>query len=125
MYKGIFSKLSAGASFDLNKFEKEAITFRLIKPKEEDAVVNPEVLKKLNIDELRQQNEITYIGEDVPDPLATFEEMYSTYDLPSFIMKNLKKAQFTLPTAVQMQAIPLLMDKRELICCSFTGSGMF
>ena len=127
-----FRKLTAGAHFDLNKFEKDAITLKLRRvdrngptnPDEQDQNPdNPVFDGQKRVDQLRDQHQIQVIGEDVPDPLDTFERMKDEFQVPNFLLRNLQKARFTRPTPVQMQAIPLMMNKRELICCSFTGSG--
>lgn len=38
-------------------------------------------------------------------------------------MLNLKKSNYKKPTPIQMQAIPVLMDRRNVIALAPTGSG--
>jgi len=39
------------------------------------------------------------------------------------MIENVTKRGYQNPTAIQMQAIPLMMHKREVLCCAPTGSG--
>lgn len=118
MSKDIFRQLTNGARFDLKKFQNDASAFHLTKDQQPIEDEN-------DFETLKSQDRIHVIGEDLPDPIDSFETMQRIYHLDDVFMENLRKAQFTRPTPVQMQAIPLMMDKRELICCSFTGSGEF
>ena len=111
MSKDIFRQLTNGA-----RFEKKTSLFKNAKDQKQ---INDED----DFDKLKSQDRIHVIGEDIPDAIDSFEKMKESYNLNSLFMDNLSKAGFKKPTPVQMQAIPLMMDKRELICCSFTGSG--
>ena len=44
-------------------------------------------------------------------------------DLDPNIMLNIEKSGFENPTPIQMQSIPLMLAKRNMICCAPTGSG--
>ena len=117
MSQDIFRQLTSGAKFDLKKFGTDASAFHLAKEQP--------IEDENDFETLKAQDRIHVIGEDLPDPIHSFEQMQKIYRLDDAFMENLKKAHFSKPTPVQMQAIPLMMDKRELICCSFTGSGEF
>lgn len=117
MSKNLFRQLTSGAKFDLKKFDSDASAFQLIK--------NKTIEDENDFEKLKSQDRIHVIGEDIPEPIDSFEKMKKLYNLDEFLMDNLNKANFKKPTPVQMQAIPLMMNKRELICCSFTGSGKF
>lgn len=58
---------------------------------------------------VRAQHRINVHGSDVPDPVCTFEELQTEYRLNPRVLQNLKDASLDSPTAVQMQAIPLMM----------------
>ena len=118
MSNDIFRQLTNGARFDLKKFGTDASAFHLTKDQQPLDDEN-------DFETLKAQDRIHVIGEDLSDPIDSFEQMQKEYNLDEVFMENLKKAHFSRPTPVQMQAIPLMMDKRELICCSFTGSGEF
>lgn len=110
MSKDIFRQLTNGAKFNSNKNSQQPSN-QIIDNEEND------------FNSLKSTDRIHCIGEDIPDPIDSFEKMQELYGLNDIFMENLRKANFEKPTPVQMQAIPLMMDKRELICCSFTGSG--
>ncbi|XP_073680378.1 probable ATP-dependent RNA helicase DDX52 [Garra rufa] len=83
-------------------------------------------LKQLHngkVKRIRRQNRIYVYGTDVPDPVSTFEELQKEYDLDPRIIENIKAAGFLTPTPIQMQAIPLMMHKREILASAPTGSG--
>ncbi|KAG1943556.1 probable ATP-dependent RNA helicase DDX52 isoform X1 [Pimephales promelas] len=83
-------------------------------------------LKQLHqekVNRVRNQNRINVHGTDIPDPVSTFEELQKEYDLDPRVIQNIKTAGFQTPTPIQMQAIPLMMHKREILACAPTGSG--
>uniref|UniRef100_A0A673MFL8 ATP-dependent RNA helicase n=1 Tax=Sinocyclocheilus rhinocerous TaxID=307959 RepID=A0A673MFL8_9TELE len=83
-------------------------------------------LKQLHqekVNRIRHQNRINVHGTDIPDPISTFEELQKEYDLDPRIVQNIKAAGFQTPTPIQMQAIPLMMLKREILASAPTGSG--
>ncbi|KAL7844573.1 hypothetical protein SRHO_G00231120 [Serrasalmus rhombeus] len=83
-------------------------------------------LKQLHsekVNQIRHSNRINVHGTDIPDPLSTFEELQKEYGLDPRIIQNIKAAGFQTPTPIQMQAIPLMMHRREILACAPTGSG--
>lgn len=62
-------------------------------------------------------------GEDIPQPLTSFEELSERYDVPACIFDRLKSMNYLEPTAIQRHAMPLMMEGREIICSAPTGSG--
>ncbi|XP_077051142.1 putative ATP-dependent RNA helicase DDX52 [Siphateles boraxobius] len=83
-------------------------------------------LKQLHqekVNRVRNQNRINVHGTDIPDPVSTFEELQEEYDLDPRVIQNIKTAGFHTPTPIQMQAIPLMMHKRDILACAPTGSG--
>ncbi|KAM8835023.1 putative ATP-dependent RNA helicase DDX52 [Synchiropus picturatus] len=80
-------------------------------------------LHQEKVNRVRAQNRINVHGSDVPDPVCTFEELQSEYGLNARVLQNLRDAGLESPTAIQMQAVPLMMHGRELLACAPTGSG--
>lgn len=74
-------------------------------------------------DEYRKSNNIDIEGEDVPNPVTTFEDLINRYKLRKEIVSNLSETGYLIPTPVQAQAIPLMLEGREVICSAPTGSG--
>ncbi|XP_030848092.1 probable ATP-dependent RNA helicase DDX52 isoform X2 [Strongylocentrotus purpuratus] len=72
---------------------------------------------------IRKRNRIHVQGEDIPDPVETFEELQEEYGLHDDIIQNIMRVGYAAPTPIQMQAIPVLLHRRELLACAPTGSG--
>lgn len=80
-------------------------------------------LHQEKINRMRHQNRINVHGTDIPDPVSTFEELQEEYQLDLRIIQNIRAAGFQTPTPIQMQAIPLMLHRREILACAPTGSG--
>ncbi|XP_051534011.1 probable ATP-dependent RNA helicase DDX52 [Myxocyprinus asiaticus] len=91
--------------------------------KDKPSVKRLKQLHKEKINRIRHKNRINVHGEDIPDPVCSFEELQNEYDLDPRVIQNIKAAGFQTPTPIQMQAIPLMMHGREILACAPTGSG--
>ncbi|CAJ1954494.1 unnamed protein product [Cylindrotheca closterium] len=69
---------------------------------------------------------------DLPDPMPSFSDMspptwwkkqQSFQGIYNAIQRNIEAGRWKEPTAIQMQSIPTLMEKRDLIGAAPTGSG--
>ncbi|KAJ8347722.1 hypothetical protein SKAU_G00263110 [Synaphobranchus kaupii] len=80
-------------------------------------------LHQEKINRIRHQNRINVHGTDIPDPVSTFEELQEEYRLDPRIVQNIRAAGFQTPTPIQMQAVPLMLHRREILACAPTGSG--
>ncbi|XP_022196008.2 probable ATP-dependent RNA helicase DDX52 [Nilaparvata lugens] len=89
-----------------------------IKEDEVKPTYNEEQLKE-KVNRTRKQNSITVSGKNVPPPIETFDD---SYILPQ-VLKNIYKMGYTTPTPIQMQAIPIMMQGRQILACAPTGSG--
>ncbi|XP_015365249.1 PREDICTED: probable ATP-dependent RNA helicase DDX52 [Diuraphis noxia] len=98
----IFKKLSVGAKF--KKPEKIAINH------EDDK-------------SSAKQVKVKTVGDRVPEALSTFDMMKKAYSLSPILMENLIKSGYTVPTPIQTQAIPVMLQKRQIFACAPTGSG--
>uniref|UniRef100_A0A915PUY4 tRNA (cytosine(34)-C(5))-methyltransferase n=1 Tax=Setaria digitata TaxID=48799 RepID=A0A915PUY4_9BILA len=77
-------------------------------------------VKREKVAHLRKLNHIFVWGDDIPDPLVHFTEINC---FSKELYDNLKEFGIAEPTPIQMQAIPLMMQKRDLLCSAPTGSG--
>lgn len=68
---------------------------------------------------LRKLHRLHVQGSDVAAPAATFEGLGVRPQLAA----NLRAAGYHEPTPVQMQAVPVMLERRELLACAPTGSG--
>ncbi|VDD88439.1 unnamed protein product [Enterobius vermicularis] len=74
----------------------------------------------LKIRLFRKRNHIYTWGGDIPEPIQKFSDIEK---IPEGILHNLKEFGITEPTPIQNQAIPLMLEKRELLASAPTGSG--
>ncbi|XP_003373087.1 conserved hypothetical protein, partial [Trichinella spiralis] len=58
-------------------------------------------------------------GVNCPAPKNSFQE----FGFSDVLLKNISKLQMTVPTLVQRHAIPVLLQRRDLMVCAQTGSG--
>lgn len=69
-------------------------------------------------------NSIKTTGDDILRPIDSFKTLYQKYaDISQHLKDTIKKSGYRAPTAVQSQVIPLMLDRREIICSAPTGSG--
>ncbi|KAG5016154.1 hypothetical protein JHK82_021827 [Glycine max] len=71
------------------------------------------------VNEYRQQREITVEGRDIPKPVKTFHDA----GFPEYVLQEITKAGFTEPTPIQSQGWPMALKGRDLIGIAETGSG--
>ncbi|GAB6031640.1 hypothetical protein CHUAL_009400 [Chamberlinius hualienensis] len=62
---------------------------------------------------------VNVTGNNIPKPINSFEES----NLREFLLDNVKKANYEMPTPVQKYAIPAIMAERDVMACAQTGSG--
>jgi superfamily II DNA/RNA helicase len=83
----------------------------------------------ISLQELQRKHSILVEGEDIPALLPTFNHITRNYNTPKFIASNLTSSLqdggfgFSEPTPIQMQSIPALMEKRDIMAFAPTGSG--
>ncbi|KAF6093263.1 DExD-box helicase 52 [Phyllostomus discolor] len=82
-----------------------------------------EHIRKEKINFLRNKHKIHIQGTDLPDPIATFQQLEQEYKINSRLLQNILNAGFQIPTPIQMQAIPVMLHGRELLASAPTGSG--
>lgn len=54
-----------------------------------------------------------------PPPCLTFKDC----GLNDFLLGNIEKSGYKIPTPIQQHAIPIVKAKRDLMACAQTGSG--
>ncbi|KAM3966404.1 LOW QUALITY PROTEIN: ATP-dependent RNA helicase p62 [Aphomia sociella] len=70
------------------------------------------------VEEYRNQHEITVSGLDVPNPIQHFEEA----NFPDYVMQSINNMGYKDPTAIQAQGWPMAMSG-NLVGIAQTGSG--
>jgi ATP-dependent RNA helicase DDX52/ROK1 len=147
----VFALLRAGTSFDKkgnnelalgNKGNSEqAVSSEILSeldffgdiPKKDSQSHVPEITSKkrkrgnsvpeeIDPKQLRKRYRIGVTGTNPPAPISLFEEL-SKFDAPDYLMSNIEELKFNTPTPIQMQSIPIILKKRDLLACAPTGSG--
>lgn len=71
----------------------------------------------------RQRLDTKVKGDDIPLPIASFHDLKSRFNMHKNLIKNLERQNFSLPTPIQSEAIPIMLYNRDLVACAPTGSG--
>lgn len=61
---------------------------------------------------MRNKYHIHVKGSNPPDPIETFEEMKNKFDIDPQVFDNLYSCGYSVPTPIQMQAIPVMANVR-------------
>ncbi|KAF5740989.1 hypothetical protein HS088_TW11G01071 [Tripterygium wilfordii] len=92
------------------------------KPFRRNFYIEVKELAKMTPEEVavyRKELELKIHGKDVPKPVKSWHQT----GLPSKILETIKKLTFEKPTAIQAQALPVIMSGRDCIGVAKTGSG--
>ena len=60
--------------------------------------------------------------EEIPI-IGTFQEIFTIFQMPKFVEKNVSLLKYVKPTPVQKYGLPAGLCGRDLMCCAQTGSG--
>jgi len=74
----------------------------------------------------RRRMNITVSGTIVPDPIAEFLDMKvnaTQKKIKAVLLKNIEDSAYKIPTPIQMQAIPAVLKRRDVLGIAPTGSG--
>ncbi|XP_053686042.1 ATP-dependent RNA helicase vasa-like [Sabethes cyaneus] len=85
---------------------------------DEDEIFGSSISSGINFDKF-DEIKINVTGENPPKPIVSFAES----GLRDYLLGNVRKSKYTKPTPIQKHAIPIIMDKRDLMACAQTGSG--
>lgn len=80
-------------------------------------------LKQEMVNRTRNVHRITAVGNNVPAPVESFQELADKYNVSQQIIDNLTSSGYTEPTPIQMQAVPVMLQNRQILACAPTGSG--
>ncbi|XP_047991017.1 probable ATP-dependent RNA helicase DDX52 [Leguminivora glycinivorella] len=85
-----------------------------------------DLLKKLEIEEhnrFRNEHGIKVVGRHIPAALQDFSELVTKYNVKQALVDTVTKCGYDEPTPVQRQAVPCMMEDRQILACAPTGSG--
>ncbi|CAK9798331.1 Probable ATP-dependent RNA helicase DDX52 [Anthophora quadrimaculata] len=80
-------------------------------------------LEQEKINQFRNQHRINVTGNRIPEPISEFIELSTTYGIPDKLINNVINCGYVHPTPIQMQALPALLQGRQILACAPTGSG--
>lgn len=90
---------------------------------EEEVIPPPKINTEEELKILRKSYNCKVTGTDIPLPIGSFEDLINRFLLDRRLLKNLIDSDFTEPTPIQSEAIPISLLERDLISCAPTGSG--
>ncbi|XP_050351327.1 probable ATP-dependent RNA helicase DDX52 [Nymphalis io] len=97
------------------------------KTKKKKSKLTPEELKKkLEIEQqnqFRNEHGIKAVGRHIPNTLTDFSELVTKYKVAQSLVDTVSQCGYSEPTPVQRQAIPCLLEGRQIVACAPTGSG--
>ncbi|KAK2711475.1 hypothetical protein QYM36_012592 [Artemia franciscana] len=73
----------------------------------------------MEVENYRASKEISVHGDDIPKPIASFEEA----NFPDYVQSQLMTQGFSSPTAIQAQGWPMALSGRNMVGIASTGSG--
>jgi ATP-dependent RNA helicase DDX52/ROK1 len=79
----------------------------------------------LQVAQRRIAHRIHVRGKDISDPVTSFEQLEAHKLIHPALLRNVQQSGYDAPTPIQMQAIPILLQGREMLACAPTGSGMY
>lgn len=62
---------------------------------------------------MRNVNRISVTGSHVPKLILEFDELRTSYQVPINLLKNMKDSGYMLPTPIQMQAMPIMLEVKK------------
>lgn len=71
------------------------------------------------IEQFRNDNEMTIKGQDIPRPITSFQEA----GFPDYVLEEVMAEGFEKPTGIQCQGWPMALSGRNMVGIAATGSG--
>ncbi|XP_031840351.2 DExD-box helicase 52 [Nomia melanderi] len=102
---------------------KDGIKMKSKKHKESLTIENQLKLEQEKVNQFRNEHRISVTGSRVPKPLSTFMELSEVYHVAERLINNIMNRGYVHPTAIQMQAMPVMLQGRQILACAPTGSG--
>ncbi|XP_073955853.1 DExD-box helicase 52 [Choristoneura fumiferana] len=90
------------------------------KEKTEDSLKKQELAEQ---NRYRNEHGIKVVGRHVPPALQDFSELVARYNVKQTLVDTVARCGYTEPTPVQRQAVPCMMEDRQILACAPTGSG--
>lgn len=127
--ESMFASLSRGAAFSSKKHGQ---TMQLFNPQVEPILSLKSKVEEESFEELTSSEEINAFrnrlsikvkGERIPAPSPVFASMEFHSKVKATLLHNIEESKWKEPTPIQMQAIPALLQGRDVLAAAPTGSG--
>ncbi|XP_078042091.1 DExD-box helicase 52 [Augochlora pura] len=80
-------------------------------------------LQQEMVNQFRNQHHIRVTGTRIPKPISTFTELSDNFGVAKHLINNITNCGYLHPTPIQMQAMPVMLQSRQMLACAPTGSG--
>ncbi|QEU59579.1 Rok1 [Kluyveromyces lactis] len=90
---------------------------------DDETELSGKIITKQDALKLRKSYQGNVSGNSVPLPIGSFEDLITRFQFDKRLLNNLIENNFTEPTPIQSEAIPILLHERDMIACAPTGSG--
>lgn len=90
---------------------------------DEDNIPPPKIVNAEDAAKLRKSYKGNITGEDAPLPIGSFEDLITRFQFDKRLLNNLIENNFTEPTPIQCEGIPMTLNERDILACAPTGSG--
>lgn len=81
------------------------------------------VSEEIDPQQLRKKYRINVTGSNPPSPISSFNDLAHQFKAPDYLQSNIEQLEFNTLTPIQLQSIPIILGKRDLLACAPTGSG--
>lgn len=113
-------KIESDSEDEVHSFSKKPVAK---KPKK----MTEEYLHQKQLEDtskIRKQHQISVKGSvTTVKPIESFSELFQRYEIDEKLKENISNFKYTTPTPVQMQILPLFLEKKALKVVAPTGSG--
>ena len=90
---------------------------------DDETELSGKIITKQDALKLRKSYQGNVSGNSVPLPIGSFEDLITRFQFDKRLLNNLIENNFTEPTPIQSESIPILLHERDMIACAPTGSG--
>ncbi|KAJ3438081.1 dead-box atp-dependent RNA helicase [Anaeramoeba flamelloides] len=102
--------------------EKKTKEKKKKKEKEKEKEITQEQVDSILVArQIRNKHKINTKGNDIPNAIEHFEDLKGK--VSALFLRNTLNAGYKNPTPIQMQSIPSIIQKRDILACAPTGSG--
>lgn len=117
----VFGALTGGIKFKKEIEEKKEEKIHTNQKTSIESRRTKDPAERVNL--VRKHHSLRVSGDAVPPPVEAFKKLKKLYGVSDKLLEAMHLQGFQVPTPVQIQALPLLLCKRDILAISPTGSG--